>query len=334
MTIRTGVVGAGIMGADHAENLARNIGGSTLACVADIDGERAKAAASALGARAVTDPLELIHDDGVDAVVIASHDSTHPELVQACLDAGKPVLCEKPLAATADAARRIVDAERAVRDERGVSLVSVGFMRRFDPGHVELRQALAEGGLGRALLLHGISRNVSAAPGATSESAVTNSAIHELDAFPWLLDSPIAEVAWVPGVLASSEAAPGLQDPAFMMVRLRSGVLATLELFLNAGHGYSTQCEVVGERGTARVAEPAVAAYNLERKNYVEYPADWRPRFAEAYRRELQAWVRHLLEGTPSSLATAEDGLRATLAADAMVRSMHDGGAFTPVAAA
>ncbi|WP_262103391.1 Gfo/Idh/MocA family protein [Arthrobacter sp. Marseille-P9274] len=334
MTIRTGVVGAGIMGADHAENLARNIGGSTLACVADIDGERAKAAASALGARAVTDPLELIHDDGVDAVVIASHDSTHPELVQACLDAGKPVLCEKPLASTAHEARRIVEAERAVRDERGVSPVSVGFMRRFDPGHVELRQALAEGGLGRPLLLHGISRNVSAAPGATSESAVTNSAIHELDAFPWLLDSPIAEVSWVPGVLASSEAAPGLQDPAFMMIRLRSGVLATLELFLNAGHGYSTQCEVVGERGTARVVEPAAAAYNLERKNYVAYPADWRPRFAEAYRRELQAWVRHLLEGTPSSLAKAEDGLRATLAADAMVRSMHDGGAFTPVAAA
>ncbi|EMY33420.1 myo-inositol 2-dehydrogenase [Arthrobacter crystallopoietes BAB-32] len=327
------MVGAGIMGADHAENLARNVGGSTLACVADIDAERAKAVASELGARAVTDPLELIEDDGIDAVVIASHDTTHPELVQACLAASKPVLCEKPLATTADEARRLVEAERAVVDQLGRSLISVGFMRRFDPGHVELRRSLAAGELGRPLLLHGISRNVSAAPGATNESAITNSAIHELDSFPWLLDSPIEEVSWVPGIPTSSEAAAGLQDPAFMMIRLRSGVLATLELFLNAGHGYSTQCEVVGERGTGRLVEPAGASYSLDRKNYVSFPADWRPRFAAAYRRQLQAWIRSLQEGTLSPMASAEDGLRASLAAEAMVRSMHNGGAFTQVAA-
>ena len=331
MTIRTGVIGAGIMGADHAQNLARNIGGASLTVIADIDAERAQASASALGARAVSDPLELIKANDVDAVVIASHDSTHAELVQACLDAGKPVLCEKPLAPTAAEAREVVEAERRVRGGHGRSLVSVGFMRRFDPGHLEVREAIGEGRLGRTLLLHGISRNVSAAPGATSESAVTNSAIHELDSFPWLLDSPITEVAWVPGILPTSKAASGLQDPAFMMMRLGSGVLATLELFLNAGHGYSTQCEVVGEHGTGRFLEPASVAYNAELKSYTQYPQDWRPRFAEAYRRQLQAWIHSLQEGTDSPLASAEDGLRATLAAEAMVASMHNGGAFTRV---
>src|SRR5687768_10390567 len=111
MTIRTGVIGAGIMGADHAQNLARNIGGASLTVIADIDVERAEASATVLGARAVSDPLELIKANDVDAVVIASHDSTHAELVQACLDAGKPVLCEKPLAPTAAEAREVVEAE-------------------------------------------------------------------------------------------------------------------------------------------------------------------------------------------------------------------------------
>ena len=59
--------------------------------------------------------------------------------------------------------------------------------------------------------------------------------------------------------------------------------------------------------------------------------ADWRPRFADAYRLELQEWVDSVREGRPSTLATLEDAERATLVGEAVVESMHGGGLFVEV---
>ena len=109
---RVGVIGAGLMGSIHARLLASEVPGAELVAVADPD----LPAAERLGAPATyADGLELIAADDVDAVVVASPVFTHEPFVLACIAAGKPVLCEKPLAATPEAARRIVEAERAAR---------------------------------------------------------------------------------------------------------------------------------------------------------------------------------------------------------------------------
>ncbi|BCT75103.1 inositol 2-dehydrogenase [Sinomonas cyclohexanicum] len=331
MTIRVGVIGAGIMGADHVRNLAGAVSGAAVSLVADLDAGRAAAAAGPAGARSTTDPKALIKDRDVDAVVIASHDSTHADLLLACLDARKPVLCEKPLAPTVEEGRAVVQAEEAVAEELGRSLVSLGFMRRFDPAHTELKRRLEAGEFGDVLTAHCVSRNVRSAPDATNVSAITNSAIHELDSMPWLLGTSVAEVAWVSGRKTSALAPAGLQDPAFMLLRMADGTLVTLELFLNAEYGYSTRLEVVGERGTASFTESPLLEVNLDRRRATEYPADWRPRFADAYRIELKAWIDSLATGAPSPLATARDGLRASEIGAALVASIDAGGAFVPV---
>lgn len=328
MTVRVGVIGAGIMGADHARNLAHNIGGASLAGVADIDADRA--AEHSHDGFSTNDALEVIHHPDVDAVLIASHDSTHAELTLAALEARKPVLCEKPLSQNSTDSRRIVEADSRISMERGTPLLGVGFMRRFDPGHVRLRRVVEQGTLGRVLMVHCVSRNVAAAPGTTNESAIMNSAIHELDAVAWMLGSPICEVSWIPGKVGSTHA-EAFQDPAFMMLRTAHGVLATLELYLNARHGYSTQCEIVCEEGTVSLREPGEVEFNEDGKNFVEYPADWRPRFADAYRMELQAWIRSISERTQNPLASGLDGLRAALVGEAMIESMRRGGGFVAV---
>ena len=139
MDLRIGVIGAGIMGGDHALTLARSVKGAALAAISDTDGARAAAVAAASGAdRVHADARDLIADPTVEAVLIASPDPTHERLVLACLAAGKPVLCEKPLAPTIEGCLRIVAAETAL----GRRLVQVGFMRRFDPGYLEMRSAL------------------------------------------------------------------------------------------------------------------------------------------------------------------------------------------------
>ena len=139
MTIRVGLIGAGIMGADHAKILSRDLPGVTLQYVCDADGLRAKSVADANGAiHAVTDPLAVIAGKDVDAVLIASPDHTHAALTKACIELGKPVLCEKPLSPNSAECLDVIAAEV----KAGRRLVQVGFMRRFDPAYVEMKAAL------------------------------------------------------------------------------------------------------------------------------------------------------------------------------------------------
>ncbi len=327
MTVRVGVIGAGIMGADHVNTLHRMVSGAEVTMVADVDPVRAQSVAHGVpGVRACSDGFELIADGAVDAVLIASHDSTHAALAVAAVRAGKPVLCEKPLAPTLAECVDVVRAERAAIGESGVPLISLGFMRRFDPGYVQLKQALGENACGQPLLIHNISRGVSSAPGATDESSITGSAIHEFDIVPWLLDSPITEVGWT--AARSSTHAQGFRDPHLLLLRTADGVLSTVEVFLNARYGYDVRCEIVGEQGTLALAQPATMIIDRSRGRMVGYPADWRPRFADAYRLELQAWIDAVTAGTPAPLATAHDGMVANAVADAAIASMRgDGGA-------
>ena len=315
------------MGADHARKLARVVSGAVLAAVTDFDARVAGAVAGEFGARVHADGVELIDDPAVDAVVIATRDDTHADLVLAALRAGKPVMCEKPLAPTADRCREVVAAQAALKIP--VDLVTVGFMRRFDPPYIALREQVRSGELGAPLIAHCVSRTVHTYPGGDSASSITQSAIHELDIVPWLLDSPIVEVSWQHG--RSSVNSAGRQDPQFYLMRTAADVLVTVELFLNARYGYDTRCEVVMEAGTSALTLPTHIVTDVERRRAVAYPEDWIPRYSDAYRIELQEWIDSIAKGRPSTLATAHDGLRASLVADALVESMRTNGSWVKV---
>lgn len=328
MAVRVGVIGAGVMGADHVATLHRYVTRASVSMVADVDVGRAQmAAADVPGVHVTDDAFALIGDPSVDAVVIASHDSTHAELAIAAIRAGKPVMCEKPLAPTVDECLGVIRAEAG-----GASFVSVGFMRRFDPAYQELKSAVRAGACGTPLLMHCVSRGVSSAPGATSESSIVGSAIHEFDIVPWLLDAPITEVSW--HAPRSAPEVSGLQDPQLILLRTADGVLTTVEVFLNARYGYDMRCEIVGDRGTVALTNPVRVVTDADRRRSTGYPADWRPRFADAYRLELQAWIDAVASGGTSPLPSAHDGLTAAAIADAVVESMNRGGAVTPVRAA
>ena len=98
------------------------------------------------GATVFDNGMDLITSDQVDAVLMASIGETHAAFMLACIAAGKPVLCEKPLAPTMPECVQILEAEVAF----GKRLVMVGFMRRFDPGYREVKAARLDGRLGVA----------------------------------------------------------------------------------------------------------------------------------------------------------------------------------------
>ena len=123
--VRLALVGAGHMGTYHAQAIAER-DDADLVAVCDIDGERAAAVAEAHGARAVGDVTELA--GAVDAAVVAASTPAHRNVALPLLESGIAVLIEKPLAATAEEARRIADAARRT----GV-VAQVGHILRFDP---------------------------------------------------------------------------------------------------------------------------------------------------------------------------------------------------------
>lgn len=319
MTIRIGLIGAGVMGADHARVLATQLSGAELAAVTDVDAARAKAVVERHpGARAASGPEELLADPRVDAVLVASPDATHGPLVLACLAAGKPVLCEKPLAPTADECLAIVAREAAL----GRRLVTVGYMRRFDPGFVELRRRLAAAELGRAYLLHCLHRNAVAPPYVTAATLVTNAAVHELDAARFLTGR---ELRWIQAVTRRAADLPATAAPQLLLMELDDGTLVDAEVYMNARYGYDVRVEAVCERGTISLVAPHDVTVLHDGMGGHAFAADFRPRFAAAYRTELQAWVDSIRTGPPAG-ASAWDGYAATAAALAGVRSLETGG--------
>ena len=214
------------MGSDHAHNLARGVRGARLAAIADADVPRAEALAASLGGpRVFGDGEEMISSGAVDAVIIAAPDPFHAPLALACLEAGLPVLREKPLVPTAAEVVRAHDALPA-------PLMTVGFMRRFDPGYLALRDRLASGTDGALLMTHSVHRNVEAYPGQDSSATVTNSAVHELDILPWLSGHDVVEVQWTAG--RASSLISERHDPQFLLLRDAAGVLHTVELQVHA----------------------------------------------------------------------------------------------------
>lgn len=327
MTVRVGVIGVGVMGADHVRTLHAVVSGATVTVITDFDASRAATIAEEVGARTVATAAELIAAPDVDAVIIASHDSAHAEQVSLCLDHLKPVLCEKPLAPTVDECRDLVAKEDALALAK--PLVSVGFMRRFHHPYVALADEVRSGSIGIPLLVRSSHRNVSAYPGGDSASTITNSAIHEIDITSWLLGSPIVEVSWYAPRSTSYDTSR--QDPQVLLLRTSDGALTTVDVFVNARYGYDVRCEVVGETGAVSLAPSHVLTVDSSLRSAATYPEDWRPLFADAYRRQLQAWVESLAADTPTPLATARDGLRATEVAAALIDSMNNAGTVTPV---
>ena len=108
MTLGIGVIGTGIMGADHVATITTAISGAEVRAIADIDPKRAEIIASRVpGAKALPSAESLIESAEVDGVIIASSDATHAQYVIACIAARKPVLCEKPLAPFAPKISRV-----------------------------------------------------------------------------------------------------------------------------------------------------------------------------------------------------------------------------------
>jgi myo-inositol 2-dehydrogenase / D-chiro-inositol 1-dehydrogenase len=320
VTVRAGIVGAGLIGQDHARRLSRVLAGAQLTAVADADPERAELLARSVpGAQPLRTGHDVIGSGDVDAVVVTSSGPSHEEFVLAAITAGKPVFCEKPLAPTPEACLRIVEAELAA----GRRLVQVGFMRRYDDGYRAMKRALDDGLIGTPLLAHCVHRNVASPPAYTSDMPLTDSAVHEMDIVRWLLGDEITALSVV-AARRSSYAPAQLQDPQLLLMETAAGVHIDVEVFVNCQYGYDVRCELVGETGTLSLPWPAGPELRSGGVAGVPVAADWRARFARAYDAELQDWVDSVRRGQATG-PSSWDGYAAAAVAQAALTALGSG---------
>lgn len=324
--LRIAVLGVGMMGADHVRRITTTIAGARVSVVNDYVTEKAEQLAATIpGCRAISDPLDAIADPEVDAVVLATPGPTHEKQLLACLEHGKPVMCEKPL--TTDVATSLEVVKREA--ELGRRLIQVGFMRRFDTEYEQLKTLIDGGELGRPLVVHCVHRNPTVPPNFDSSMIVKDSLVHEVDVTRFLFDEEIVSVQVIKPA-ANSHAPQGLQDPQIAVFRTASGRHVDVEVFVTTGVAYEVRTEVVGELGSAMIGLDV----GLVRKTA---PGTWggtitpsfKERFGQAYDTEIQRWVDAVRAGVTTGDytdgPTAWDGYAAAAVCAAGVQSLKTG---------
>ena len=318
-TINIGVIGTGGMGGRHVRNLTHEVAAAQVVALMDVDQARLQEMAAACGAsHTFTDSNALINHPAVEAVLIAAPDRFHAALTRACIAAGKPVFCEKPLASNAAEAYQVIEAEIA----GGRRLVQLGFMREYDPAHVRVKQIMDSGELGKALAFRGFHINSPFGQPCSIEDVITNSAVHDIHSARWLMGDEIERVytSYVPYHPAQPETA----RLVLIQLHYRNGAIGQIECNAEGGYGYEVDVKLTGETGSVHTnsLQSAIVSRANQRGQWVE--EDWLQRFDQAYIIEARAWIDALQKGTATG-PSAWDGYVAMIVADACVESAKRG---------
>lgn len=323
--LRFAVLGCGRIGRMHAEILGRHPRVDLL-WVYDVAADAAAGAARAAGAAVATDVDTVLGDDRVDAVLIATPTPTHVDLIVRAVQAGKAVLCEKPI--DLDIGR--VDAcWAAIRDRDPV--VMIGFNRRFDPTFRRMLDRVHAGEVGRLEQLVITSRDPGPPPAAyigVSGGIFRDMTIHDFDMARAFLGDVVTVSAQGANVVDPAFAEHGDVDSAVVVMRAADGTLATLINSRHCAFGYDQRIEAFGSAGMLTAGN--------QRATTVEF---WGPqatasrdpaldffiaRYRDAYVAEIDHFVDAVAGGTPPSPSFA-DGREALRLADAAGESLRTG---------
>jgi myo-inositol 2-dehydrogenase / D-chiro-inositol 1-dehydrogenase len=314
--------GAGRIGRIHAANIAGHRS-ARLKYVVDVDAAAASSIAESAGA-SVADTAMALGDRAVDALLIASPTDTHAALIEAGAAAGKAILCEKPVDLDVARARRAVDAA-----ERAGILLAIGFNRRYDPSFRRIRAGIDAGEIGAVESVLIVSRDPSPPPVAyvqRSGGLFRDMTIHDLDMARWLLgEEPVEVAAHGSSLVDPGIGAAGDIDTAAVTLRTAGGRIAQIANSRRAAFGYDQRIEVCGATGMLAAANHrATSVEHATSAGYAREPAlpFFLERYADAYRLELDAFVRRL-EGEAAELVSGADGVRALELAEACDRSLR-----------
>ncbi|MBC2640696.1 MULTISPECIES: Gfo/Idh/MocA family oxidoreductase [unclassified Rhodococcus (in: high G+C Gram-positive bacteria)] len=321
--VRLALVGAGRIGSNHAELVARHVPGATLVAVADPTPNADRLAAD-LDVAVVERSADAVLDrTDVDAVLITTPARTHAELVVAAAAAGKHVFVEKPMAVTLPEADRAV----AAAADAGVVL-QVGFNRRFAPGWVAARAAIDAGRVGIPQLLRSVTRDpgpFSADPARIPPGTIfLETLIHDFDALCFLNPGarPLRVTALADALIRPDAKSAGHLDTAVVTIEFDNGAIATAEASFSALYGYDVRAEVFGSGGMVTAGDARATDMTYYGPNGIGVDTARRDTdlLRSAYLAEFVAFTEAIRSGTPAPV-TGTDARTALSIALAAVRS-------------
>ncbi|MBP0579217.1 inositol 2-dehydrogenase [Labrys sp. LIt4] len=322
--VRLAVLGAGRIGKIHGRNAASHPQ-ARLISVSDPHQPSAEALAAETGARVSTID-EAVAASDVDAVLICTPTTTHADLIERAVQAGKAVFCEKPVDLSSDRIRRCL----AEVGKAGKPLM-IGFNRRFDPNFATLKQRILDGSVGEVELVTIISRDPAPPPVSYIESSgglFRDMMIHDLDLARFLLAEEPVEVHAVASALVDPAIGKaGDVDTAAVLLKTASGKIAQISNSRRATYGYDQRIEVHGSKGLIRAHNvPKTTVEVATGAGFLADPVQdfFLERYAEAYRLEMTAFLDAILAGKAPN-PSGEDGLKAQILADAATEAAQTG---------
>lgn len=322
--VRISLIGLGRAGGFHLASI-RALPGVSLCQVFDTDRARAEAVVAEHGGRVAADAKEATAASDVDAVVVATPTQTHFEYAAAALEAGKPVLSEKPLGT--DVAQ--IDRCFARAEENGVPLL-VAFQRRFDASFAEVAAAAHAGRVGDLQFIRSVSRD-NPVPSLdylrTSCGIFHDCVVHDLDLVCHVAQETPEQVFafgsnFVPAIREIDDL-----DNVVVALRFPSGLLASIDVSRQGTHGYDQRLEVLGTEGMVQADNrPSSTAILSTREGSTRPPIDhsFPTRYAQAYRSEFACFL-DCLRGEREVPISHADVRRSHRLADAAERSVREG---------
>ena len=311
---------------DWGKNLVRNFDDlAEIAWLCDVDEhKRAVFAQRYPSARVTADFDDLLADDSVEAVVVATPVPTHYELAKSALEAGKHVFVEKP-----PAMRGLEMEELCELAEEGDRVLMPGHLLLYHPGVQKLKQLVESGELGEVLCVYGNRQNLGTIR--RHENALWSLGVHDLSVLLYLVDEEPSEL-WAHG---NAFLNPGVEDVVFCYLRFPSGKIAHMHLSWLDPHKIR-RITVVGRDRMAvfddMELERKVTVYDKAPEQPTTTYGEWRTRTGDIYspkilnteplRLECEQFLR-FVRGEGDATRAARDGLVVVRALEQLQASLE-----------
>lgn len=314
----------------HARNFKSKVPNARIIAVADPFKQACEQACEELGIdRYYLDYKEGLKQDDINAVVVVSPTNFHKDIVVDCANAGKHILCEKPMAMTVSECDAMIEAAA-----RNNIKLQIGFMRRFDESFQKAKEAIDSGAIGEIVHIRSLTRGPSKPKEWMYDIEASNGPLaevnsHDIDCVRWLAGSDIESLYAIAGNYRNREIAdkyPDFYDNVVMTGTFKNGVQFTIEGAQYARYGYDARVEVLGTKGVVHIGRTDAQHYkvvNDETGTSTPFITSWTALFKDAYLEEDIQFIECILNDTTPKV-TGQDGKMAVAVVKAGNRSIKE----------
>jgi predicted dehydrogenase len=324
------IIGAGRAGLIHAKNFRRNVSHADLVAVVDPVESVALDAARALDVDTYyTDYKEALSNKDIHAVVVVTPTIYHRDIVVAAAQAGKHVLCEKPMAMNELECDEMIEAAKANKVK-----LQIAFMRRFNDSFLQAKEQIEAGSIGEVVAVHSLTRGPSTPQRWMYDLKKSNGPLaevnsHDIDTLRWFVGSEFESVYAIAGNyrnLDVKDEFPDFYDNVTLNAKFMNGKQGSIDGAVSVKYGYDSRVEVLGTEGVLFIGQVHEKTIITANKNGLTRPVmnSWRTLYTDAYLAEDQHFIDSILEDMEPKV-TGFDGKMAVKVVNAGNRSIVEG---------